>query len=134
LKIAAVADTHAALWFLSADSRLSPAAKRSFDEAARSGDKIAISSISLAEVVYLVEKLRLPAVAFDDLVAALADQRHVLTEVVFDGRIANAMLQVYRSEVPDLPDRIVAATAIYLGVQVISRDRKIRSSRLATIW
>jgi len=78
--------------------------------------------------------LRLPAVAFDDLVAALADQHHVLIEAAFDGKIANAMMQVSRSDVPDLPDRIVAATAIYLGVPVISRDQKIRSSRLATIW
>jgi len=134
LRILGVADTHAALWLLSADSRLSHEAKRSFDETAQSGDKIAVSSISLAEVVYLVEKLRLPAVAFDDLVDALADQHHVLIEAAFDGKIANAMMQVSRSDVSDLPDRIVAATAIYLGVPVISRDQKIRSSRLATIW
>jgi len=44
------------------------------------------------------------------------------------------MRQVPRSEVPDLPDRIVAATGVYLGVPVISRDRLIRAARLNTIW
>jgi PIN domain nuclease of toxin-antitoxin system len=44
------------------------------------------------------------------------------------------MRQVPRSEVPDLPDRIVAATGVYLGVPVISRDRMIRAASLKTIW
>jgi PIN domain nuclease of toxin-antitoxin system len=33
-----------------------------------------------------------------------------------------------------LPDRIIAATAVHLGVPVISRDRKIQSSSIATVW
>jgi PIN domain nuclease of toxin-antitoxin system len=33
-----------------------------------------------------------------------------------------------------LPDRIVAATALRLGVPVVSRDRKIRSSIVTAIW
>lgn len=34
-----------------------------------------------------------------------------------------SLRQVYRSQIPDLPDRIIAATALYLNVPVISRDR-----------
>jgi PIN domain nuclease of toxin-antitoxin system len=33
-----------------------------------------------------------------------------------------------------MPDRIVAATALRFGVPIISRDGKIRASKLATIW
>jgi PIN domain nuclease of toxin-antitoxin system len=36
--------------------------------------------------------------------------------------------------VPDLPDRVVAATAHLHGVPLISRDRAIRLSGLSTIW
>ncbi len=54
--IAAVADTHAALWYLFADQRLSASAKSAFGDAATSRRKIVLSVISLAEVVYLVEK------------------------------------------------------------------------------
>ncbi|HVR22678.1 MAG TPA: hypothetical protein VMU26_05100 [Candidatus Polarisedimenticolia bacterium] len=39
--------------------------------------KIAISTISLAEVVYLIEKNRLPPSAYDELTQALADPEHV---------------------------------------------------------
>ena len=33
-----------------------------------------------------------------------------------------------------MPDRIIAATAQYLGLPLISRDRKIRLSAVETIW
>jgi PIN domain nuclease of toxin-antitoxin system len=36
--------------------------------------------------------------------------------------------------VPDLPDRIVAATAVALRAMLISRDGKIRASQVQTIW
>lgn len=44
-----VADTHAALWYLFADTRLSAAAKTFVDQAAITDNAIGISPISLAE-------------------------------------------------------------------------------------
>jgi hypothetical protein len=38
-----------------------------------------------------------------------------------------------RSPVPDMPGRMVAATAVYFDVPVISRDRRIRAASLKTI-
>ena len=131
---AGVADTHAALWFLFGDPRLTITAKSFFESAARGRRKIALAPISLAEVVYLVEKRRLPASAFDDLVAALRNPNHVLKEAPFTLDVVGAMRQVPRDAAPDMPDRIVAATAVYLGVPVISRDGQIRASFVQTIW
>jgi predicted nucleic acid-binding protein len=48
--------------------------------------------------------------------------------------IVEAMRQVRRADVPDMPDRIVAATAVYFGVPVISRDSRIRASNIQTVW
>jgi PIN domain nuclease of toxin-antitoxin system len=132
--IAAVADTHAAIWYLLDDWRLSGSARALIQDAANARHKIAISSISLAELVYLVEKFRLPLSAYDELRHALANPEHVFAEAVFSGEIVQAMRQVLRSEVPDMPDRIVAATALYLGVPVISRDRRIRAVSVKTVW
>ena len=42
------------------------------DDAAAAGQDILVSPISLAEIVYLVEKIRLPALAYEDLKNALA--------------------------------------------------------------
>jgi PIN domain nuclease of toxin-antitoxin system len=33
-----------------------------------------------------------------------------------------------------MPDRIIAATGLIMGLPVISRDRKIQSSIVTTIW
>ena len=125
---------HTALWHLFADKRLSAAAEAFINEAATARRKIAISTISLAEVVYLIEKNRLPQSAYDELTQALADPEHVFTEAVFSAAIVQTMRQVSRAEVPDMPDRMVAASAVYFGVPVVSRDRRIRAASLKTVW
>jgi predicted nucleic acid-binding protein len=43
------------------------------------------------------------------------------------------MRRVSRDEVPDMPDRIVAATGIHLRVPVVSRDGRIRAANLKTV-
>jgi len=132
--IAGVADTHAALWYLLKNPRLSVTARQFMDNAADAGYDIVLSPISLAEIVYLVEKNRLPASAYADLKTALANPEYVIEEAPFNGEVVEAMLKVSRADVPDMPDRIVAATGIHLGVPVISRDGRIRASSVNTIW
>ena len=132
--IGGVADTHAALWHLFDDARLSAAAGAFITAAAKARHKIAISSISLAEMVYLVEKNRLPPVAYLELAQALANPDHVFVEAVFSVAIVNVMRRVPRAEVPDMPDRMIAATALYFDVPVISRDGQIRAAIVETVW
>ncbi len=132
--VSAVADTHTALWYLFADPRLSDVAKAFIMEAAEKRREIAVSSISLAEVVYLVEKRRLPESAYVGMAEALASPDHVFIEAPFTAAVVQSMWRVSRAEVPDMPDRMVAATAVHFGVPVISRDRLIRSSGVETIW
>jgi PIN domain nuclease of toxin-antitoxin system len=132
--LAGVADTHVALWYLFGDPRLSPAAKTFIDEAAASSHKIALSAISLAEIVYLVEKQRIAANAYHEIRKALSNPEHVFEEVPLQALIVDAMQGVSRKDVPDMPDRIVAATAVYAGVPVVSRDGRIRASKVQTVW
>ena len=132
--IVGVADTHTALWYLLRNPRLSIRARAFMDDAAQAGHDIALSPISLAEIVYLVEKNRLPVSAYDDLREALADPEYVIEEAPFTAGVVDALRQVPRADVPDMPDRIVAATAVYLRVPVISRDGRIRSSNIQTVW
>ncbi len=134
MNIAAVADTHAALWYLLDDERLSLMAKRFIEQAAAGDAQVGVATISLAEIVYLVEKGRVPASAYEALRNALANRQHVFVEIVLSGEVTDAMRQVSRAEVPDMPDRIIAATGISLGVPVISRDGRIQASTVRTIW
>ncbi len=130
----AVADTHAVIWYLYNDARLSPTARTWIEDAAAAGEQIALSSITLAEMVYLIEKGRIDTAALTRLMAGLDAADAVLVEVPFDRQVAQAMRRVARTEVPDLPDRIISATALYLGLPIISRDRKIQASGLTTVW
>jgi PIN domain nuclease of toxin-antitoxin system len=132
--IAGVADTHTVLWYLLKDTRLSSRAREFMDEAAADGNDIAVSAISLAEIVYLIEKNRFPASVYDDLKSALADSNYVIEEAPFTVEIVDVMRQIPRADVPDLPDRIVAATGLYFRVPIISRDRLIRAANLQTVW
>jgi PIN domain nuclease of toxin-antitoxin system len=133
LIIAAVADTHAALWLLFGYPRLSVPAKQFFERTANEGGKIVLSPISFVEVAYLVEKRRLPAGAFEALLEAIKDQEHIFAEGPFTVEVAAAMRQIPREAVPDMPDRIVAATAIFLGVPLISCDGRIRATDVQTV-
>lgn len=134
MKIVAVADTHAALWHLYDDPRLSVNAGLLIDEATVARQSVAVSSIRLVEIVYLVEKGRIPPTAYEDVIAALADPEHVFVEVPLSVGIAGSMRGVSSPEIPDMPDRIIAATALHYGVPLLSRDRLIRASSVQTIW
>jgi PIN domain nuclease of toxin-antitoxin system len=76
----------------------------------------------------------LPAAAYEDLKKALNNPNHVLQEAPSTAGVVEALRQVPRDVVPDMPDRIVAATALYLGVPVISGDARIRAAKLQTVW
>lgn len=50
-----------------------------------------------------------------------------------DAAVADAVERVDRS-IRDLPDRVIAATALAWHMPLVSRDRKIRGSQIETIW
>ena len=132
--IVAVADTHTIIWYLYKDVRLSASAKAFMLNAEASGDQIGLSSITFVEMVYLIEKSRIPVEGLSRLARLLADPRGVFTEIPVDLNVARALSQIEVSKVPDMPDRIIAATALLHKVPIISRDGKIRISGLTTIW
>jgi PIN domain nuclease of toxin-antitoxin system len=129
-----LADTHTVIWYIFGNPKLSPTAKAFVDTATTNGDQIAISSITLIEMVYLIEKGRIAAQSFTRLAAALEAPGNVFLEVAPDLRVARTLSRVDATKVPDMPDRIIAATALYLNVPVISKDAKIQLSGLMTIW
>ena len=130
----AVADTNALIWYIFNSPRLSTIAREKFEYAALEDDVIGFSSISLAEIVYLAEANRIP----EDTLAYLLESVDIvdpfLAEVPFDRQIAQTMPLAERAQIPDLPDRIISATALHLGVPLITSDRRIRSSDIETLW
>ncbi len=132
--IVAIADTHATIWYLFSDPRLGSAASAFIDDVIAKGDHIGVSAITIAEMVYLIEKGRIPATSLNELHTATADPGAVLRHVPFDQNVAMKMTEVPRQEVPDLPDRVIGATALFYSVPVLSRDSRILSSSIWSIW
>lgn len=129
-----LADTHALVWYLLDDARLSTRARDAIRQTAAQEQTIGVSSASIVELVYLTEKNRLPVGALEIALQRLHYQPWLFETVPVSLDIAIAVGSVSRQSVPDFPDRIIAATALYLGTPLISRDRKIRLSVVETIW
>jgi PIN domain nuclease of toxin-antitoxin system len=132
--LAAVADTHAVIWYLFDDRRLSAPARAVIERAASSGDTVGMSALTIVEIIYLVERGRIPADALRRLETRLASGSAVLVVLPLDHPTAPAVARVDRARVPELPDRLIAATALRHGVPLLTRDARIQSSAVLTIW
>lgn len=130
----AVADTHAAIWYLWEPGNLSLPAASAMDESIEAGERIGLSSVTLCEVVYLAEKQRIRRDAFALLMDSIRATDGLFEEVPLDSGVASFLKGIPRSEIPDMPDRIIAATAMFCRVPLITKDRRMRDSHLTTIW
>ena len=123
-----LADSHSIVWFLFDAARLSAKADAALTAAGASG-KIYISAITLIEVNYLSTKKSFPYSGVFPRLMALATDRNERLEVLPVGlEIAQAMDLVPRSEVPDMPDRIIAASAVVHKLPLVSQDSEIGAS------
>ena len=125
-----VTDTHAFLWYLSQDSKLSKNAKAIFDLAEKGENTIIVPTIVLAESLHILEKER-SSIKFQELVR--------LMEIGSNYTILPLDLTVIKKaeelKLPELHDRIVAASAAVLNVPLITKDKAIiRSGYVKTIW
>ena len=134
MSLRAIADTHTAIWYVFGDARLSAVARAAIEDAALAGEHIGVSSSTFAEIIYLQECRRVDLSTLARLLFELDRAGAVLIEVPFDRGVALALQLVDRTQVPDMPDRIIAATAVAARAPAISRDGRIRLSSVPTIW
>lgn len=131
---AVVADTHALIWYLFEPTQLSSVARASLLQAEANPGVIYVPAISVVEARYLVEKGTLTESIFKELVDSLLNADTAPTVVPMSLDIACALSEISKRAVPDMPDRIIAATALHLGLPLVTRDRKIQASQIETIW
>ncbi len=130
-----VTDTHALLWHLSRDRALSATAADLFRRADEGGVGIVIPSIVLVEVVYLCEREHVPSDRVDRVLALTGAPGSRYRVAPLDEAVVQALRRIPRQRVPEMPDRIIGATALCLGLPLITRDSELASSGLLTcVW
>ena len=129
-----VLDTHAAIWYFHSPKELSSVALQNVRSAVNSGRPLFISAISRVETIYLVERGRLTLEGLRRLEAATrAPASGLLVQSVDEG-VAEAVYKIPRDLAPDMPDRLIAATALHLDLPLVTRDRRLQGARIKTIW
>ncbi len=132
-----VADTHALVWYLldDPDRRLSAAAITALEQA-ESTDGIAVSVASVVDLWYVIRtRGTFTDEQLDQVVGLLHDPKTSLESEPITLVVTAAFRQIPRDALGDPWDRFITATAMALGLPLVTRDRRIRESGLVdTIW
>jgi PIN domain nuclease of toxin-antitoxin system len=130
-----VTDTHALVWHLVDQSSLSPKARAIFQSADLGRDSILVPSISIVEMIYLAERFRIPREVLDRTLNLARTPSGSYRVVPLDADVAAKVAEVPRNVVPDMPDRIISATAHVYRVPVITRDSRIGAqAAVEAVW
>lgn len=131
-----VADTHAIIWHLAGSPKLSVEAKRRFDLADNGQAIIYLSVITPIELLYLTEKNKITPASlelFKHLVKSNPTDSYQIVDLTYS--LALFLAEVPYEKIPEMPDRVIAATAIKLRVPLITCDSKMRGwEGLETVW
>jgi PIN domain nuclease of toxin-antitoxin system len=129
-----VLDTHAVIWYFLGSSQLSVTSLQAIRNSVNNGKRLYVSAISIVEMVYLTERGRIPREALQKLDAAVKNSNSGVVVAPLDAAIAETVQKIPRDIVPDMPDRIIAATAVHLDVPCVTRDSQIKLAGLKSIW
>jgi PIN domain nuclease of toxin-antitoxin system len=121
-------DTHALLWWLADERRLSLVQRETVERSTRSGERLGLSAISFWEIAKLLERgrLRLPRSA-DQLFEEL-ESHPELDIYPLTPRISLESTRLGPCFHADPADQIIAATARVHGLRLVTADERIRRS------
>jgi predicted nucleic acid-binding protein len=102
-----------------------------FDSAENGQTIIHIPAMVFAEILYLSEKQRITANLSD--ISALLENSPNFKESPLTAAVIKSAEQI--TDIPELHDRIISATAKHLNLELITNDTKIQNSTFVkTIW
>lgn len=123
-------DTNAIVRHFAQISKLGKKAKKIISQAEKDQHQLYVSIISLMEIMYLSEKKRIP-LTLDEIINDL-NKKECYSIVEFDVEILKKAASFHFYE---LHDRLILATAMVLGMPIISSDEKFDSVKdVEVIW
>lgn len=126
-----VTDTHALIWWFTNNPRLSKKAAGIFGDCENGESIIFVPSIVIAETLSIFDKKRV-SFDFKKLLKQINDSEHFVI-VPLDSPILMKMVDL--KDVPELHDKIIASTAKYLNLSIITKDEVLQNlSHIKTVW
>lgn len=120
-------DTHSLIWHMTDNPKLSKEARTILSE-----EHIVIPCIIFFELVYLIEKKRMP-VDFDSFLKMVSYSMNYRIEPICLPIIEKSRL-IPKEIVVDPWDRLIAATSMCLKFPLITQDKSLEKIGLDVIW
>ena len=126
-----IADTHALLWYLTDDKRLSKAVNVIFEETERGEHLIIVPTIVLVESLDVIGKKRVEY-DFDLVLKSIGDNENY---IVWDLDLEVVQNMIKIKNVSELHDRIIVAIAKICEAGLITKDGEITDAKkVKTKW
>ncbi len=123
-----VTDTQALVKFMMGKKVINDRSHQAYQSADKGESTIIVPAIVLMEVLYLFEKNRID-VGLLQTEELFKSQNYQFEPLSFD--ILKTAVEI--DDIPELHDRLIAATARYLDLPLITNDPEIRTSRYVTV-
>jgi len=125
-----VIDTHALVWYLTDDDRLGAKAREILTKIDNGEDTGVIPSIVILETLAVFEKKGLRDL-FSEIYTEIKESSNYLIYPL-SSEIADEVINL-PSEL-ELHDRVIMATARYLGTPILTKDKTLQKYHRYTIW
>lgn len=128
-----LADTHVVLWLALEPDQLSANALRALTEARENSGGVAIAGISLWEIAVAVSRGKV--LLETQLSEFLRFVEEAYRVIPVTGEIAERGAQFSKDYPRDPADKLIGATALVHGLQLVTRDEPIRDSgEVPVVW
>ena len=126
-------DTHVVVWLAFDPQKISVTAQRTIDEARKNAETLAISAITLVELGNMIVKGKITILSTVQAFLQEIENTFAVLPITVQ---ACARISALPASFPrDPADRLITATALVEGLQLMTVDGEIRKSKVVpTIW
>ena len=126
-----IADTHALLWWFTDSPKIGSNASEIFEKCEKGEHVIFVPSIVIAEALSIFDKKRI-SFNFKALFKHISTSDNFVI-IALDYQVLQKMIDL--QDIPELHDKIIAATAKYLNLPIITKDEILQNLvSVKTIW